>query len=239
MKRFSTWVLAFVLCTLSALAFAQPPGGGFRFGGGGGFGGGLGMLNMTEVQKELKMTPEQIEKVKTTGQEMGTAIRALFQEAGNPMELSEEDRTKLFAKMQDIQAKAVASVLKEDQMKRYRQLDLQQGGSQALSRKDVAEELKITDEQKGKLTALQTEQREAMGQIFRSGGNFQDMTEDERAAFRKKMGDMRKSFNDKAFAVLTADQTKKWKEMLGEPFKFPARGPGRPGGGAPPPPRNP
>ncbi len=237
MKRFSTWVLAFVLCTLTAITFAQPPGGGF--GRGRGFGGGFSMLGMAEVQKELKMTPEQVGKLKDAGEDLDKSMQALREETGNPFELSDEGRAKFFAKMQEMQTKAAASVLKEDQMKRYRQLDLQQSGSQALSRKDVAEELKLSDEQKEKLATLQKEQGEAMGQIFRNGGNFRDMTEDERAAFRKKMGDMRKSFNDKAFAVLSADQNKKWKEMLGEPFKFPARGPGRPGGGAPPPPRNP
>lgn len=240
MKRFSMWVLAVALCALASIAIAQPPPGfGGGFGGGGMFGGGgIRLLGIPEVQKELKMTPEQIEQVKTKGPEVRKAAQEIMQEAGGFQalrDLSEEDRTKLFAKMQDVQVKAVAAILNTDQKKRFHQLELQQAGAQALGRKDVAEALKITDEQKEKLANLQKENGEAMRAIFQSGGNFQDMTEDERAAFRKKMQALQKTASEKAFAVLTAEQTKAWKEMIGEPFKFPPPGPRpgqRPGGNA-------
>ncbi len=234
MKRFSMWVLAVVLCALTSLAIAQPPpGGGFGRGGGRGMfgGGGLMMLGIPEVQKELKMTPDQIEQVKTKGPDVQKAVRGIFEEAGGFQalrDMSEEDRGKLMAKVQELQTKAVASVLNTDQSKRFHQLELQQAGAQALSRKDVAEALKITDEQKEKLAAVQKENGEAMRQIFQSGGNPMDMTEDERAAMMKKMQALRKSSSDKSFAVLTPEQAKSWKEMIGEPFKFPAPGP-RPG----------
>lgn len=243
MKRFSTWVLAVVLCALVSIATAQPPGGGFGGGRGMFGGGGLSMLGIPEVQKELKLTPEQIEQVKTKGPEIRTAIQEIFQEAGGFQalrDLGEEDRAKLFAKVQDVQTKAVASVLKPEQQKRFHQLELQQAGAQALGRKDVAEALKITDEQKEKLGGIQKEQGEAMRQIFQSVGNPMDMTSDERAAMQKKMQTLQKTLTDKSFAILTVEQSKSWKEMIGEPFKFPARGFGGrgPGGGAPRPGNN-
>lgn len=237
MKRFSMWVLAVAFCALASIAIAQPPGGGRGgFGGRGMFGGGLGMLGIVEVQKELKMTPEQIEKVKTQAPEVQKATRAIFEEAGGFQalrDMSEEDRGKLMAKVQDVTSKAVKEILNTDQHKRFHQLELQQAGAMALSRKDVAEALKITDEQKEKLKTIQMETQAARMQIFQSGGNPQDMTADERAAMMKKMQDLTKSSNDKSFAVLTADQSKAWKEMIGEPFKFPAFRPGGPGGQRP------
>jgi len=233
MNRFRIgWAVAAAAGALATAAIAQPPGGfGGGFGRGGGmFGGGISLLADPLVQKELKLTPEQVEKAKAKGPEVGQAVRKIFEDAGGFQalrDLSEEDRTKLFEKVAGVQADAVSSILTSDQKPRFHQLELQRAGSQALSRKDVVEALKITDEQKAKLQAIQTETRQARMQLFQSGGNPQDMTEDERLAFRKKMESLGKDETTKSFAVLTADQAKQWKELIGAPFTFsPFGGPG-------------
>ena len=49
-------------------------------------------------------------------------------------------------------------------------------------------------------------------------------------AMRTKMEALRKQTDEKIVALLTDDQKKQWKEMLGAPFTFPAFRPGGRGG---------
>lgn len=241
MKRFTAWVMALSLCVIFAQAAIAQGGGGGRQGGGFGrqggfgFGGGMMLLSMPEVQKELKMTPEQNDKVKTKQADVRTATQAIMEKAGGFQalrDMSPEDRTKLQADMQEVQTKAVKEVLDETQMKRFHQLELQRQGPNAFTMPEVKKALDITDEQSTKIAAIQMEQQQAMRDA-RQGFDPQNATADDRAAMQKKMADAQKVTLDKTLAVLTPDQAKKWKEMTGEPFKFPAMGPGGPGGRRP------
>lgn len=81
-----------------------------------------------------------------------------------------------------------------------------QGPMQLLRRGDVQKDLKLTDDEKTKLSDLQTKQRSDMQAMFQGGGNFQQMTDDERQAMMKKMQDMNAGYNTQAEAILTADQ---------------------------------
>ncbi len=180
--------------------------------------GGLGLLRMEAVQKELKMTPDQIGKIDAKQQDVRSQMQELMQSSGgNFQDMSQEDREKFTAKMQDIQHKAVADILTSDQMKRFDQLELQrQGPLMGLLRKDVADKLKITDDQHKQLVDLRQHMMENMRSIFQSAGG--QPSEDT----RKQMQDLQKSSNEKAVALLTDDQKKQWKDMLGDPFEFPA-----------------
>jgi hypothetical protein len=196
--------------------------------------GGLGLLRMTEVQKELKMTSVQVAQVSTKDKELRDQMRAQFQTGGGP-DGDPEDREKMFAQIQAKQKKAVADILTADQLKRYDQLVLQQQGAMALTHNtEVQTALKLTDDQKANMEDIQNNAREEMRSSFQ-GQDFQSMTNEERAALRTKMQTAQKATGEKILAVLTDDQKKQWTDMLGTPFKFPAvqfrRG--GPGGGGP------
>ena len=113
------------------------------------------MLRIAEVQKELKMTPEQVAKLDAKQDEVRQKMQTLFQGGGNPAEMTPAERQKRTEQMMEVQTKAVNEILDPTQQKRYRQLDLQQQGASALMRKDVADELKLTDEQKKALADAQ------------------------------------------------------------------------------------
>jgi len=237
MKRGYALLIALVLCLSSIhLASAQfGPGGRGQGRMGMRGGGGLMLLGIPEVQKELKMTPEQVEKLRAKQSEVLQAIRDIRQKAGGPQaiqNMSAEDQQKLMDKVQAVQNKAVAEILNADQQKRFRQLELQQAGVGAFMRKDVIEELKLTKEQTEKIRALQREQQQAVRGAFQ-GVDFRNMTPEDREKMQAKMAGLRKAALDKALAVLTEEQQKQWKGMLGEPFKFPARMPGQRGGAGP------
>ncbi len=114
----------------------------------GGFGGG-GLLAQESVQKELKLSDEQIKQV----DQLQTKQRESFSGLGD---LDREERR---AKMQELVAanrKAMASILNEDQMKRFEQLSLQLRGGQALADPEVAKSLGLSSEQTGKIEDIQS-----------------------------------------------------------------------------------
>lgn len=130
-----------------------------------------------------------------------------------------------FAKVPDAVLKALSEVLDEKQMKRLRQIELQQRGTRALADAKVQKELKISDEQRGNIKTILEDSGKEIGELFKSakGGDFQGM--------REKMTALRKETNEKIEKVLTSDQRKAWKQLLGEEFKLERPGFGPGGGG--------
>lgn len=225
---------ALVLAT-SVSVMAQPPGGGR---GGRGFGSGFGgpsmLLGMEAVQKELVITDAQKEKITKMQEE----ARAAFQGGGNNFrDLSDEERAKLRTQMEERAKKTeetVKSILDEKQYARLNELSIQQAGVMALSRPEVAEKLKLTDDQKTKI-------REAASAGGRGGfGGFNpNATEEERRKAREEATARREKLNSDVLAVLTAEQKKTFEDMQGKKFEFPVfggfgGGGNRPGGNRPP-----
>jgi hypothetical protein len=137
------------------------------------------------------------------------------------LKVTEEQAKKLKEALDKVNAayraemeKAIAGALDEKQNKRLKQIQLQQMGTNALNTADVAKDLKLSDEQKTKIK----ETVEAFTKKSRELG-FQDREE------RQKL---RTETNEKLNSVLNDDQKKAFKEMLGETFTMPGRGPGGP-----------
>lgn len=196
MKRLMQVALAAAVVAMAAspaLVQAQQRGGrGF-----GGFGmNTLFLLGQKSVAEELKLSDEQKTKVK----ELQEKQREVFQTL---RDLSQEERR---AKMQEM-AKAVDQVLKPQQLKRVKQIALQQAGVRAVNDEEVAKALKVTDEQKDKIREIGRESFEKL----------RDIGFDEDKA--KEREQLQKETNEKMMAVLTSEQKTKLKEMEGEPFK--------------------
>jgi Spy/CpxP family protein refolding chaperone len=176
-----------------------------RGGFGGGFGGGtLFLLNQKSVQDELKLSDEQVKKAK----ELSDKQRESF---GGLRDLGQEERRTKMQEQAKATEKTVGEILKPEQLKRVKQISLQQQGARALSIPEVATALNLTDEQKDKLKSIQEEARTGRGQRGQRG----QRTEEE----RKKLEEARKATNEKLMNVLTAEQKTKLKELTGEPFK--------------------
>ncbi|NLI01313.1 MAG: hypothetical protein GX446_17675 [Chthonomonadales bacterium] len=230
----------------TSMAFAQGPGGpggpGGRQGGMMGgrmgmMGGGLGLLRIPEVQQELKMTQPQIAKLDGAQQALQESMRELMQGAGGFQQMSQEEREKLMAKGEELQDKAVAGILDQTQLKRYKELSLQRQGAMALMRPSVAKELGITEEQRQKMQQIQQDQMAQMRQMFQrgQGGGFQQMTPEERQQRMQQLREAQEKAQAAMLNVLNAQQKAKWAQMTGKPFKFPEMGfgAGRRGGNRP------
>ena len=162
------------------------------------------------------MTPEQIAKIDGKQQEIRDAMGG---GGGGGAQLSPEERQKLDAKRQELTSKAVGEILDATQVKRFRQLELQQMGALIIAmRKDVATELMLTDDQTKQIAAART-QYESDRRAAMQG--FQDMSQEDRAKLMPKMQEMQKAAGEKIAGLLTDTQKAKWKDMQGEPFTFP------------------
>ncbi len=226
MRCLSRWLLAVgVAALIASPVMAQ--GGRGQGRGGFGMGGPAGLINMVPVQKELKLSDDEVTKAKETV----ASVREKFtEERGKLQDLDPAERG---PKMMEIGAKeaeetytALAKDWKPEQVKRLKQLgvqfSLQMQGVQAFLSPAVDKSLKLTDEQKEKLRTLATEQGEERRNLFSGGGDP--------AENQKKMATMTKEFVGKGMAMLTDDQKKECKELTGDPFEFPAMAGGGRGG---------
>jgi Spy/CpxP family protein refolding chaperone len=186
---------------------------------GGGTGGGgrdtVSLLTQKSVQDELKLSDDQVKKIS----ELAATRRGTGRGGQN---LSQEERQKRQEERSKANEKALAEILKPDQLKRAKQISWQQQSAQAVSDPEFATALKLTDEQKDKIKTIQADARQEGGQALQRGGNQDEA--------RKRREALRKETQERMMSVLTADQKAKWKELMGEPFKGEITRPGGRGG---------
>jgi hypothetical protein len=199
--------------------------------GRGGFGGGGidGLVRMPEVQKELKLDKEEVDKATEALKKVNDAHQ---EDRAKLRDLDQEER---MVKMRELgqvvyteSMTALNDVFKPDQIKRLKQLYLQRLGAGAFTNAEVVKELKLTSEQQDKIKTINEDSRAAMRELFQSGQGGAG------AGAMQKMEGLNKETMSKVVGVLTDDQKKSWKEMTGDEFKFPPPqfgGRGRRGGG--------
>ena len=219
------WVPVMALVLAAAFVGAAEAQDRPRRGGGRGMGGGslLGLLRNAQVQKELKLNDEQIEKVKKINEKFGADMRKEFTALRDI-----EDRAKRRAKMTELRSqfeakgrKEVEAVLAKEQMTRLCQIRLQtRPVLDSLTSKEVAEKLKVTGEQKEKLTKIGKDLQAKRMEMFT---NMRDATPEQRTEARTKYTKLRTDAEKEALAVLTADQKKAFEAMKGKEIKLERR----------------
>jgi Spy/CpxP family protein refolding chaperone len=182
-----------------ALAQRQGPGG---------FGGPGFLLMNPGVQKELKLSDDQVSKLKDA---MGKVREDHKEDFEKIREASPEERQKVMRAVGEETRKAIAGILDAKQMKRLKQIEWQVGGTRALEDPEVQKELKLSDEQKKKLKTIFEDSNKQIRELFQ-GGN--------REGAREQFQKLRKDTDEKTNAVLTDEQKKTFKEMKGEPFEL-------------------
>ncbi len=167
-------------------------------------GGGVAMyLNAKSVQEELKLSEDDAKKITD---EIGKLDRDLK---------PEERREKT--------AKILSDNLKPDQIKRLNQIMWQRGGlGTALNNTEVQTALKLDDKQKEKVKTIQEDSAKARRELTQGGGGADN---------REKLQELRKKTAEDLNAVLTDDQKKAWKDLLGAEFKGEIAPPRRPRNG--------
>jgi Spy/CpxP family protein refolding chaperone len=182
----------------------------------GGFGANpLGFLDSDHVQKDLKLTPEQKDKIKAINDEFRANRRKQIEALRGA---TPEDRrarmAELIAKARESRVeyqKKIDAVLLPEQRNRLGQLSLYlRGPLAALVDEQVANALKLTDEQKKRIKAIE----EATGEKVRSA--LKDHREQHTAAqgdLEAKASELRDQAVEQALGVLTPEQKESFEKM--------------------------
>jgi hypothetical protein len=202
MKQF---LIALMVMGFASAALAQGPGGR-------GSGGVMGLVSMTEVQKELSMTEAQIEKF--------TALRG---ERGGQQDLSREERQKRSDELAKKADEVVKTVLDEKQQQRLAELRIQRDGAASLARAEVAEKLALEAAQKEQIAKIEADSRPT--ERF----DFQNASQEEREKYMTAARERREKANAALLAVLKPEQKEAFEKMQGTKFTFPERQGRRPG----------
>ena len=169
------------------------------------------LLAIDKVQEELKITDDEKAAITKITDKYKDDIAAARQN------MDRQKAAELTKQENDDLEKAVPDILKADQLKRFKQLEVQSAGLQAFSKDDVATALKLTDDQKKSIKDTQDELQKDIMDVFQNAGQGGD-----RAAAMQKVRTMSKDALDKVLNGLTDDQKKTWKDLTGDKFEFPA-----------------
>jgi len=196
-----------------------------------GFGGPLqgldfgmfGLLRREPVQKELNLTKEQAEKIKS----LFGGIEAVFRKhMGELRNLPQQERE---AKMKELRKEAVVkleaaqkelpNILKPEQMERLKEIHLQQEGAFALRDPEIRKTLDLTEEQDGKIQKLLSQASEETVKVIKSLRNLpREEIGEKRAEAQKKVQQIREEAAKKVMETLTPEQKEKFEKMKGKPF---------------------
>jgi hypothetical protein len=123
------------------------------------------------------------------------------------------------AKLPDAVKKALADILTKEQLSRLNQIELQQKGPNAFKESAVQKTLNITPDQKEDIKIILDDSTKAVQELLKEmaggggfGGGFQGI--------RDKLTNLQKDTNEKIVGILTADQKKQWRTMVGDDFKL-------------------
>lgn len=177
-------------------------------------GGGSFLVFRDKVQEELKLSDKQKEKLLAKVPDYAQQTKKVFDKIAD---LKPEEREKELQSHRRKSHEKLAALLKEtlktEQLKRLRQLELQQQGSFALGRPEIVKELKLTVEQRKRFMGVVREMQmkiEPLMKAAQSGGDPQEI--------RPKVIRIRKDHEAKIEAILSDAQKKQWEKMLGKSF---------------------
>jgi hypothetical protein len=194
----------------SGAAHAQP----FPFQETGRYGGMAILIRHEGVQAEIKITREQNLKLKQLADEIRKKHQTDF-ETLEKLEGEKRSQAKRELSKTIIQemSQALPRALNADQIKRLKQISLQQAGLQGFIEPEVKKALKLTEEQNKALREIM-KATEKDYLLVR-----QTRTEDfERA--KKREHEIHRKALQKGVDLLTAEQNKTWKELIGSTFDF-------------------
>ena len=218
-------VMALALgAVLVATAQAEAPRGSRRGAGArAGRGSLLGLLRLEQVQKDLKLTGEQMTKVTKLSEELGAEMRKEFSSL-REIDDREKRRAKMTGLTKEFDSKArgqLCDVLNKEQMTRLDQIRMQaRPVVQNLADKDVAGQLKLTQEQKKELAKIGKDMRTKQSELY---GTMRGASREQRTEASQKLRKIRSDADKEALELLTADQKQAFEKMQGKKIELQRR----------------
>jgi hypothetical protein len=176
-----------------------------------GFSGAGGLLRLPEVQKELKLTNEQVVKA------IGVASDVLSkhsQALAGIQQLAHQERlaaaNDIGRRVSDETLQKLGGALRADQVQRLREIVWQQRG---LRHAEAQKALRLNEDQKGKFKTIIDATNKGTRELAKNlQPNFGEGV--------KKIRQLHKEAADKLVAALTDEQRQAWKKMTGAPFNL-------------------
>ena len=163
----------------------------------------LMLLRQQSVQKELKLSKDEVDKIHTFGEQQ-------WEKAQSVHVLPQAEQTKKYAEMSKENETFVKETLTKDQQKRLHQITLQMAGLLCLSRPAVASALKLTEDQKAEVVKLQKKAHQEAEELIHVTKKNQKL---------EKLRELHETSLKSIEGLLTDEQEAKWTEMIGPVFK--------------------
>jgi hypothetical protein len=161
------------------------------------------LLRQKSVQKELKISAEDVDKImKFTKKE--------FEEAQKALDLDKDKRRQKFEALRKANRKFLTDTLTRRQRRRLDQITMQLTGLMQLTRPEIIKALELTDDQVKKFKELQKDARKKLAELIDAKGG---------ADRNKKLANLREETRKNIMAELTDQQKQKVRALVGEPFK--------------------
>jgi len=182
---------------------------------------GAGLLGYWQVRDELKLTADQVAKIKITSDKFVADVQA----AAKDPKLTPQERRKAMAEFnQRTQNFPTRDILTAEQAIRFRQMRLWAMDHRAFTEPDVIKELKLTDAQVETLKAIDNEFANKVGELLRQNPGFGRIgggISDEDAAKDKALrAELRATTENECLAVLIDDQKAQFEKMRGPKFEI-------------------
>lgn len=130
------------------------------------------------------------------------------------LNITEEQLDKLPAEVLN----AIAKVLTDKQFKRLKQIEIQQRGTGAFKDEKVQKALGISSEQAKSISSILEDSTKETTELFKGGkGGF---GKGGLAGYTEKLEKIRTEAKEKIYGVLSKEQRKTWRDMIGEEFKM-------------------
>ena len=163
------------------------------------------------VHKELKLKDEQRTALKEAAAEARKGVQAT-------RKLKDKARRTKNREVNQKLRGVIAKTLNEEQKQRMLQIELQwSSGAWILRRAEVSKALELTREQRREIRELAKKSQQTTRKLraTRNDGN--------RAEVQRKIAAALFYTRESALKLLTEEQKKNWKKVLGEPFELPRR----------------
>ena len=178
-----------------------------------------------DLRDDLKLTPEQAARIAKLPEVIREGHKEERGQLRKKREELEQARLALESRQAEQMAKAMIDVLTPEQRRRLEQVRLQSLGLAVWGDPAVQKALQLTDEQKAAVNKVRTEakasavemMRKASEEAYRESGATSPRTQQLR---ERKAAAAYRAVQARAVAVLTPEQQKQWRELIGPPFRL-------------------
>lgn len=171
------------------------------------------LYRMDDVARSLTLTPEQVNRLNQLSQQLQGRYGTDFNSISN---LSPAERSRRILELQQRFGNewmtGARDIFNDQQLNRYRQLDLQFRGFSAFADPAIRQRLNLTDAQMQQVQQAQDWARQQMQALTRQG--LDQASRDN--LYRNYVTEYRDRINQ----ILTPEQRQTWTQLSGEPFNF-------------------